>query len=207
MGYRDARRRERQRVSRQVRMRVQPANFYLRRVRRDTLLHLAKKEGLAPGGIPACVLPDRPTELVGIMRRYFRQTHVKKNTVGASARRRLIPAPPACCALTPSLAGLHPRLPPPAQLKAVNTPSGRRLRHLMRAWKVSIESVQPLLGNGVPADLGALAAPRPSAPAGGADEGRQVALRNAMLGLVAAIPVAVATGVFAASQLSAAFQR
>lgn len=89
MGYRDARRRERQRVSRVVRMRVQPASFYLRRVRRDTLLHLAKKEGLAPGGLPSCVLPDRPTELVGIMRRYFRQTHVKKNTVGASAWRRL----------------------------------------------------------------------------------------------------------------------
>jgi len=70
---------------------------------------------------------------------------------------------------------------------------------MMDTWRMSLESVQPLLSNGVPLDFAALSALQSSAPA---DGWCHSALRNAMCGLVAVIPVAVATGVFAASQIT-----
>lgn len=85
MGYVAANRRERKRVSRHARMRAQPTGFY-RKQRLSTLVGLAKKEGLVSGDLPLCAFPDHPKELIGVMRRHFRQVHYKKNTVNVNSR-------------------------------------------------------------------------------------------------------------------------
>jgi hypothetical protein len=162
MGVAQANRTEKKRAATVVRMRVMKPSFFLRSIKQSTLLHLAKKEGLAPGDLPPSALPQQPKDLVNIMCRHFRQVHVKKNT-----------------------------------LKAMNTPSGRRLRRMASHWDVRRAPAQLHLdGGGYAID-----ALESSMPASGFCN---AVLRNAMCGLVAAIPAAVAAGVYAANALGSA---
>lgn len=161
MGAIATARAEKKRAATVVRMRVMKPSFFLKSIKKSTLLFLAKKEGLAPGALPQSALPQRPNALVKAMCRHFRQVHVKKNT-----------------------------------LKAINTPSGRRLRRMGSHWEARRAGAQP------PLDARASVAPLESgAQASGF---RNSVLRNAMCGLVAAIPAAVAAGVYAANALAPA---
>ena len=162
MGAIAAHRAEKKRAATVVRMRVMKPSFFLKSIKPSTLLHLAKKEGLAPGDLPQSALPQQPKALVKIMCRHFRNVHVKKNT-----------------------------------LKAINTPSGRRLRRMGSHWEARRACAQPHLDAG-----GFSVAPLESdaQPSGF----RNAVLRNAMCGLVAAIPAAVAAGVYAANALAPA---
>lgn len=162
MGISQAIRTDKKRAATVVRMRVMKPSFFMKSIKQSTLLHLAKKEGLAPGDLPPSALPQQPKDLVNIMCRHFRQVHVKKNT-----------------------------------LKAINTPSGRRLRRMCSHWEPSSARAQPHLDGGE----FSVAALEASGPASGFCN---AVLRNAMCGLVAAIPAAVAAGVYAANALAPA---
>jgi hypothetical protein len=87
MGVKEAVRAERKSVVMCVRSSAVKPAFFKRSVKADTILYLAKREGLAPGNIPKGSLPHKPKELIKNLCRHFRQTHVKKNMVRARAPR------------------------------------------------------------------------------------------------------------------------